>query len=251
VGDLHLGTEPLLRTKKIDKWFEKVHAVREVDFEIYPGEIVLLIGDNGAGKSTLIKMLAGVFQSTHGKIFFEGKEAKISSVDDARKLGIETVYQERAIVGSISVAKNIFLGREPGWTFGPLRIVNSNLMKKMAAKAVQEELGLRISSMDQEARFCSGGEQQGIAIARSILFKNKLVILDEPTTALSIAGIREVQDFIKEMGKKGIAVIVISHSLASIYPVCDRIVVLSRGKKIFDKSKNETSLNECERLCLE
>jgi simple sugar transport system ATP-binding protein len=246
-----LKAEPLLRTEKIDKWFEKVHAVKEVDFEIYPGETVLIIGDNGAGKSTFIKMLSGVFQPTKGKIFFEGKEVKISSVNDARKLGIETVYQERAIVGTISVAKNIFLGREPGWSLGPIKIVNSKLMKTKAAEAVQGELGLKISSMDQEARFCSGGEQQGIAIARSLLFRNKLVILDEPTTALSVAGIKQVQEFIKELGKKGIASIIISHSLSSLYPVCDRIVVLSRGKKISEKIKDDTSLDELEKLCME
>lgn len=245
--EIIMRKKPLLKLEKIHKWFEKIHAINDVSLEFYPGEIVGLIGDNGAGKSTLIKMLSGIYKPTKGKIYFKGKEVNLNSVNDARKLGIETVYQERAIVGSISVAKNIFLAREPSRSLGPIKIVHSELMKKGALVAVKR-LGLNIPSIDQEARFCSGGEQQGIAIARSLLFKHKLVILDEPTTSLSIAGIKQVQEYIRELKKDGIASIVISHSLSYIYPVCDRIVVISRGRKILDKHKSSISLDECEKV---
>jgi simple sugar transport system ATP-binding protein len=246
-----LAKDPLLKMEKINKWFESIQAVNDVDFEVYPGETVLLVGDNGAGKSTLIKMLSGYHQPTSGEIYFEGQKVIITSVECARKLGIETVYQERAIVGSSSVAKNVFLGREPTRAFGPIKIVDSKLMKEKSFSAVNEGLGLNISSMDQEARFCSGGEQQGIAIARALLFKYKLVILDEPTNALSVSGVRQVQEFIKELGKKGIASIIITHSLSCIYPICDRIVALSRGSKILDKAKSEISLQELENTLLD
>ncbi|MCW4017934.1 MAG: ATP-binding cassette domain-containing protein [Candidatus Bathyarchaeota archaeon] len=246
-----MESTPLLRMEKIHKWFEEVHAVNDVDFEIHRGETVLLVGDNGAGKSTLIKIISGIHQPTSGKIYFEGKKVKINSVNQARKLGIETVYQERAIVGSISVARNVFLGREPQRSFGLAKIVDSKLMKEKSFEAVNKGLGLNISSMDQEARFCSGGEQQGIAIARAFLFKSKLVILDEPTNALSMAGVKQVQKFIKELGKKGIASIIITHSLSSMFPVSDRIVIFSRGSKILDKPKSEASLENVECLLLD
>lgn len=242
---------PLLKMEHINKWFEEVHAVNNVDFEVYPSETILVVGDNGAGKSTLIKMIAGIHQPTSGNIYFEDKKVKIGSVEAARKLGIETVYQERAIVGCLSVAKNVFLGREPTKSFGPIKAVDSNRMREQSAVAVNGELGLNIASMDQEARFCSGGEQQGIAIARALLFKSKLVILDEPTNALSLAGVRQVQKFIGELKKKGIAAIVITHSLSSMYGVCDRIVAFSRGVKVLDKPRSELPLQQIEALLLE
>lgn len=242
---------PLLKMEHVNKWFEEVHAVNNIDFEVYPGEIILLVGDNGAGKSTLIKMIAGIHQPTSGTIYFEGKKVKIGSVEAARKLGIETVYQERAIVGSLSVAKNVFLGREPTKAFGPVKVVDNKRMREKSAEAVNGELGLNIASMDQEARFCSGGEQQGIAIARALLFKSKLVILDEPTNALSLAGVRQVQKFIGELKKKGVAAIVISHSLSSMYGVCDRVAAFSQGSKVLDKPRSELPLQQIETLLLE
>jgi simple sugar transport system ATP-binding protein len=242
---------PLLKMDHVNKWFEEVHAVNNVDFEVYPGETILLVGDNGAGKSTLIKMIAGIHQPTSGNVYFDGKKVKINSVEKARKLGIETVYQERAIVGSLSVAKNVFLGREPTKAYGPIKVVDTKRMREQSAKAVNGELGLNIASMDQEARFCSGGEQQGIAIARALLFKSKLVILDEPTNALSLAGVRQVKEFIGELKKKGIAAIVITHSLSIMYGVCDRVVAFSHGSKVLDKPRSELPLQQIEALLLE
>jgi simple sugar transport system ATP-binding protein len=242
---------PLLKMERINKWFEEVNAVNNVNFEVYPGETILLVGDNGAGKSTLIKMIAGIHQPTSGSIYFEGKKVKIGSVEVARKLGIETVYQERAIVGNLSVAKNVFLGREPVKSFGPVKIVDSKSMKKQSEQAVNGELGLNITSMDQEARFCSGGEQQGIAIARALLFKSKMVILDEPTNALALAGVRQVQNFIGQLRKNGIAAIVITHSLSSMYGVCDRVVAFSHGNKVLDNPRSELPLQQIEALLLE
>lgn len=241
--------KPLIKTENLHKWFENVHAVDGVDMEICPGEIVGLIGDNGAGKSTLIKMLAGVYKPTSGKIYFEGKEVKISSVKHARKLGIETVYQERAIVDSSSVAKNIFLGREPIKFWRPLHIVDMNKMREESEKAVKR-LGLNISSMDLEARFCSGGELQGIAIVRSMLSRAKLVILDEPTTALAVKGVREVNKYIKQLKKEKIACIIISHSIQSVIAIADRVIIISKGKKILDTNKKNLTVKEVENILL-
>jgi len=241
-----MGKKPLVKMEHIHKWFEKVYAVNDVSLEIYPGEIIGLIGDNGAGKSTLIKILSGIHKPDKGKIFINGKNVKIPSVKDARGFGIETVFQEQAVVGDLSIEKNIFLSRELTKFKGPFTIIDNKKTKEEATKLMRE-LVLNIDT-GQEVRFCSGGEKQGVAIARAMQFDAKLVILDEPTTALSIKGVEQVLKFIKKMKEKGITSILISHSLHYIYPVASRFVILSKGKKIADIQKEKTSMAKIERI---
>ncbi|RLE09148.1 sugar ABC transporter ATP-binding protein [Candidatus Aerophobetes bacterium] len=235
-----------LKMENIHKFYGSVHALKGVNFEVAMNEIVGLVGDNGAGKSTLVGIIAGSIPKTSGKIFVKGKEVEIPSVKAARDLGIEMVYQDQAVVETMSVAKNIFLGREllkPGL----LKLLDMKTMRKEAER-ITKSLGLNIASPDQEIRFCSGGERQGVAISRAMYFKAELVILDEPTAALSIAGVQKVLEFIRQLKASGTSVIFISHNLYHVYPLADRIVVFSKGEKVADMRKGETSIEELEHI---
>ena len=232
--------------ENIHKFYGSVHALKGVDFEVGINEIVGLVGDNGAGKSTLVEIIAGSIPKSSGKIFVKGKEVEITSVKAARELGIEMVYQDQAVVETMSVAKNIFLGRvllKPGL----IKLLDMGGMKKEAER-ITKSLGLNIASPDQEVRFCSGGERQGVAISRAMYFKAELVILDEPTAALSIVGVQRVLEFIRQLKDSGASVILISHNLYHVYPVADRIVVFSKGQKVADMRKDETSIEELEQI---
>lgn len=239
----------LLQIEGIHKWYGKVHALKGLNLDVQAGEVVALIGDNGAGKSTLIKIISGVVPPSEGKIFFKGEEVNIDSVSTARKLGIETVHQDRTIIGDLDVTKNIFLTREEKKSFGPFKILDHRKMREVAKK-LTEKLGLKISSPDQEARFCSGGERQGIAIARAMHFKSRLVILDEPTTALSVKGVEKVLNFVNHLKEENIGVIYITHSLRSGYQIADRFVVMSQGEVVVNIPKKLITFEDLERLCL-
>ncbi|MEM2889510.1 MAG: ATP-binding cassette domain-containing protein [Candidatus Bathyarchaeia archaeon] len=241
-----MGKEPFLRMEDIHKFYGSVHALKGVNFEVQHNEIVGLVGDNGAGKSTLAKIIGGAVQKSSGRIFVKGKEVEIPSVKAARNLGIEVVYQERALVDNLSVAKNIFLGREllrPGL----IKLIDMEKMRREAEK-ITKSLGLHIASPDQEVRFCSGGERQGVAIARAMYFKAELVILDEPTTGLAVSAVQRVLEFVRQLKDSGVSCILISPNVHHVYPVADRIVVLSRGEKVADIKKEETSIEELEQI---
>jgi len=237
----------LVDMKNIHKWFGSVHALRGVDFYVNYSEGVGLIGDNGAGKSTLIKILTGVLRQDKGEIFFKGKKVNFSSPKEARDNGIETIYQEQALADDLSVKRNLFMGKEPLRYIGPIGFLDHKKMEEESRRILME-LGLKIPSMDQEARFCSGGERQGIAIARAMYFKADLVILDEPTRGLGITGVQRVLELLEELKRRGIAFIFISHNLYHVYPVVDRFVILARGKKIADLLKKDTSISELTEL---
>jgi simple sugar transport system ATP-binding protein len=238
--------EPLVRMVNIHKWFGRVYALRGVDFEVYRGETVGLIGDNGAGKSTLIKILSGYHQADQGEIYFEGQKVRISSPRDARKLGIETVYQEQALAPNLSIARNIFMGREPVRRWG---IIDRKVMNEESMKALAN-LGLRLRSPDLPVVTLSGGERQGVAIARALHFKAKLVILDEPTVALSVKEVEEVLEFVRQLQREGISVIFITHNLYHAYDIAERFVVMARGKKMADVKKKDTSPEELSQLVI-
>ncbi len=240
------SNESLVKMVNIHKWFGKVHAVRGVDFEVKSAEIVGLVGDNGAGKSTLIKVLSGFHQPDEGEIYFEGKKVKINSPRDARRLGIETVYQEQALAPHMSISRNIFMGREPVRSLG---FLDRDIMNKESMKALRS-IGLELRSPDDLIGMLSGGERQGVAIARAVHFKAKLVILDEPTVALSIKEAQQVLEFIKQLKKEGIAAIFITHNLYHVFPVAERFVVLNQGKKVGDVRKEETSIEELSELII-
>ncbi|MCX8193278.1 MAG: ATP-binding cassette domain-containing protein [Nitrososphaeria archaeon] len=241
---------PLLSLRNIHKYFGKVHALKGVDLDIYEGEIIGLIGDNGAGKSTLTKIIAGVIRKDSGEIYLNGKPVEIKSVEDARRLGIEVAFQEMTLIDSLDIGLNIFLGREPLNQKIPF-ILDYNKMYEETRK-ILKQLGLRTSdSPKREVRFLSGGEKQGIVVARAMLFQSKLVILDEPTRNLSVAGVRMVLDFIRSLKEKNIACIFISHTLHHVYEVADRIVLLSLGRKILDVPKSQYSVEELEEMIIE
>ena len=233
------NSDVLLRLEGIHKWFGKVHALKGVDFEVKKGEVVGLVGDNGAGKSTLIKVISGYHRANEGRIFWEGNEVKLSSPKDSRVLGVETLYQEQALAPHLSIARNVFMGREPSSRLGFMdkKTMNTESMDALAS------IGLHLRSPDVMVSTLSGGERQGVAIARAIHFEAKLVILDEPTIALSVKEVQEVLDFVQELKGKGIAVIIIAHNLYHVYSVADRIVVIAHGQELFNMQTKDTSVD--------
>jgi len=238
--------QPLVEMIDIHKWFGGVHALKGVNFSVGRNEVVGLVGDNGAGKSTLIKILSGYYRPDRGKIIFEGREVQFKSPADARKIGIETVYQDQALCPNLNVAQNIFLGRE---RIKKLGFLDKSKMFVESARLL-EKLGLSFKNLDMPVEFLSGGEKQCVAIARSLYFKSKLVIMDEPTSALSLRESQKVLDFIMKLKESGVSVIVISHNLYHVFPVADRIVVLSKGKKIADLSKEKVDIEEVAKLII-
>lgn len=229
----------LAEMRNIHKWYKKVHAVNGASLTINKGEIVGLLGDNGAGKSTLIKVLSGYHRPDKGEIFIEGKKVRINSPADAAALGIETVYQEQALVDSMSVARNFYMGREPVKWGGFL-----DKQKMNECMIPLRALGLSIKSPNLLVRNLSGGEKQGTAIGRAMYFKAKLVILDEPTRALAVKEVRTILDFVKGLKKVNIAAIFITHTLHHAYSVADRFLIIKKGEIMESIKKDETSVEE-------
>lgn len=235
-------TEKIIEMKNINKSFGNVNALTNIDFSVNEGEIVGLIGDNGAGKSTLIKILTGFIPATSGKVYMRGKEVSFSTPKEAREAGIETVYQEQALADDLTVTQNLFLGKELRKKIGPFSFLDKKAMD-IESKKMLDELRLRIPT-DKETRFCSGGERQGVCIARVIYFQANLVILDEPTNALGVAAVNRVLELIQELKKRNIATIFVSHNLHHVYSIVDRIVIFVNGHKIYDVPKEETTVEE-------
>jgi simple sugar transport system ATP-binding protein len=238
------NSDVLLRLEGIHKWFGKVHALKGVGFEVKKGEVVGLVGDNGAGKSTLIKVISGYHRANEGRIFWEGSEVKLSSPKDSRALGVETLYQEQALAPHLSIARNVFMGREPSLALGFMdkSTMNTESMEALAS------IGLHLRSPDVMVSTLSGGERQGVAIARAIHFEAKMVILDEPTIALSVKEVQEVLAFVQELKGKGIAVIIIAHNLYHVYSVADRIVVIAHGQELFNMQTKDTTVDYISKL---
>lgn len=236
---------PLMKATDIHKWYGKIHAVKGVSFTINRGEIIGLIGDNGAGKSSLLKVLSGYHRQDKGEIFMEGEKVKINSPADARVLGIETLYQERALVDSMSLARNFYMGREPVGHIGFL-----NKRKMAECIDVMKNIGLSIKFPDLLVKNLSGGQRQGVAIGRAMHFKAKLALLDEPTTALSVKEVRRVLDLVKEFKKANNSVIFITHNIQHVYDIADRFLILENGEKVKDIKKDATSVVELERAII-
>ena len=231
-----------LEMKKISKSFGAINALQGVDFFIKPGEAVGLMGDNGAGKSTLVKIIAGNFLPTTGTIVVEGKKISFTSPLDARKFGIEIVYQDLALCDNLTAAANVFLGREMRSGIGPFSLLRHKEMNKRASELFKE-LKSETRANDLVERM-SGGQRQAVAIARTRLSEPKLVLLDEPTAAISVRQVAEVLARIKQLRDTGHAVILVSHRMGDVFEVCDRIAVLRRGRKIADKPIEKTSPEE-------
>jgi len=231
----------LLEMKDIHKSFGEIHALRGVDFDVNYNEIVGLVGDNGAGKTTLIKILNGIYPPDKGQIYFQGRQVKISSPRDAMNLGIETVYQDQALAPQQSLVRNIFMGREPTKFLGYL---DMGKLKKTSMEVIESIGFVRIKSPDVKIETLSGGEREGVAIARAMHFKAKLLVLDEPTVGLSVKETRKVLGFVERVRNEGTSCIFITHNLYHVYPIADRFVVLSVGKKVADVRKEDTSIDD-------
>jgi D-xylose transport system ATP-binding protein len=214
--------EPILEMRGISKSFGAVQALTDVDFEVYPAEVVALVGDNGAGKSTLIKCLSGVHMADTGSIFVEGKEVKINTPSDATRLGVETVYQDLALCDNLDVVANMFLGREPADPVGvgPLQELE---MERQSLDVLEGLHVTTIQSVRQSVASLSGGQRQSVAISRAVMWSAKLVILDEPTAALGVAQTTQVH---------GLGVVVITHNLHEVFALADRIIVLRLGRRV-------------------
>jgi D-xylose transport system ATP-binding protein len=234
-------TQPLVRLDRVRKEFGAVVAVEEVTLDVRAGEIVALVGDNGAGKSTLVKIIAGVHQPTSGEILLEGEPVRLHGPNDARRYGIEVVYQDLALANGQPVYMNMFLGRE--LVRGPLRTLNR---RKMAAttQRLLDDLDIRIDSPRATIRDLSGGQRQGVAIARAVQWAERLVLMDEPTAALGVRETRRVEDIILRMRERGRAIVIVSHSLDQVFRVSDRICVLRRGRQVGVRATNETTGDE-------
>ena len=226
--------EPILEARGLVKRYGHVVALNGADFELYPGEILAVIGDNGAGKSTLIKALSGALQPDDGEIRLAGERVHFRSPRDARRAGIETVYQDLAVAPSLDIATNIFLGRERRRR-DPLGLVLRMLDKRaMRREATQHfaELKIGIPSITQEVENLSGGQRQGVAVARAAAWGKRLVIMDEPTAALGVKETRQVLDLILRVRERGLPVILISHDMPHVFELADRIHIMRLGRRV-------------------
>jgi D-xylose transport system ATP-binding protein len=240
---------PMVEMRGISKRYGGVHALESVDFDVWPSEIHGLVGDNAAGKSTLIKILSGAVAMDEGAITFGGQPAHIKSPRDAKALGIETVYQDLALADNLDVPSNLFLGRElmrkgPGGWFLDLARMREE------ARTLLERLKIHLPNLRQRLRDMSGGQRQCVAIARSVYFNARLVILDEPTAALGVKETERVMDLVAQMRAHGLAVVMISHNLNHVFHLCDRITVLKTGRVAGSRRIAETTREEIVRLIL-
>jgi simple sugar transport system ATP-binding protein len=236
--------DELLKLVNISKSFGEVASLRHVNFHVGQNEIVGLLGDNGAGKSTLVKTITGYHQpDPGGEIYFKGKKIEHLSVALARKLGIETVYQEKALADQQSLWRNIFMGRELTTGFGLLDV---GRMKRETRNLMTQLMGFTSSAVTPETRVrtMSGGERQGVAIVRALYFQAELIILDEPTMGLSLSETRKVLNFVSEIKKAGKSCIFIDHNIFHVYPVADRIVVLDRGAVAGEFAKSSLTMEQ-------
>jgi D-xylose transport system ATP-binding protein len=224
--------EPRLRLRQINKSFGAVRALTDVDLDLYPAEVIGLVGDNGAGKSTLVKTISGVGPADSGEIYIDGQQVHITSPKIANSLGIETVYQDLALCDNLDIVGNLFLGREEEMVkFPQLAPLNENDME-LRTLEVLRILDVKVPSVRVPVATMSGGQRQSIAVARTILRNAKVVMLDEPTAALGVAQTRQVLNLIKRLREQGYSVIVISHNLADVFEVVDRVVVLRLGRRV-------------------
>ncbi|TLU71697.1 ATP-binding cassette domain-containing protein [Lichenicoccus roseus] len=239
--------EPLLETRGLSKRFGGVHALERFDFQLAPGEVVALAGDNGAGKSTFTKIVSGVYLPSDGEILVGGRPVTFDGPQDARRQGIETIYQDLALADNLDIGANVFLGRELMTRFLFLPRVDRRRMREEAAGALAV-LDVHLDRLDRPVRALSGGQRQAVAIGRAIHFDARVIIMDEPTAALGVPEQRKVMDLIRNLRAKGLGVIFISHNLADMFAVSDRIVVLRRGQLAGERRVGDTEPEEIVRL---
>ncbi len=236
---------PILKATGLTRSFGHVRALDHADFDIYPGEVVALIGDNGAGKSTMVKALSGNLQLDSGEIEFEGQPVELSSPQQAAALGMEVVYQDLALAPHLDPCQNVFLGREISakGALGMFGFMDNRAMRQQSRKFF-DELGATVRSLTTPVGSMSGGQRQGIAIARAIAWASKMVFLDEPTAALGVVQTKNVLETIKRVRDKGIAVVLISHSMPHVLEVADRVQVMRLGRRVAVYQGSETSVEQ-------
>jgi simple sugar transport system ATP-binding protein len=232
----------LLEVRNVAKSFGAIRAISDVSFSVEPGEVVGLMGDNGAGKSTMVKLVAGNFPPNEGEIRVEGQVCHFHRPVEARAKGIEVVYQDLALADNLTAAENVFLGREVKKGVWPFRVLDKQHMINTSAELFAE---LKSETRPRDlVKKMSGGQRQAVAIARTRLSNAKLVLMDEPTAAISVRQVAEVLELIRRMKAKGVAVMLISHRMPDVFAVSDRIIVMRRGTKVADKQTSETSPEE-------
>ena len=232
----------VLEIENVSKHFGAIHALDNVSLALEPGEVTGLMGDNGAGKSTLVKIMAGNFRPTHGSLKMEGAELVLHKPVEARRHGIEIVHQDLALCNNLTAAANVFLGREMMTGMGPFRVLDYASMYRRAAELFAE---LKSETRPRDlVKQMSGGQRQAVAIARTRLSDAKIVLMDEPTAAISVRQVAEVLSLIKRLRDSGIAVVLISHRMPDVFAVADRVVVLRRGRKVADKPVAASSPEE-------
>lgn len=238
------ATDNLLFADDVDMKFNKVQALRRVRLAVGYNEVVGLLGDNGAGKSTLIKVINGFHRPTSGRVFFDGRQVDFHSPRDSRDSGIETAYQDLALVNLMTISRNFFLGRELERKLGPFKFLDMKRMNQIAADSMAE-VGLRnIRDMSETVSFLSGGERQAIAIGRATFFGARLLILDEPTASISVAETEWVLRLVSQAKENGLSVILISHNAYEVFDVADRFVVLQQGTNYADIKREDTKAKE-------
>lgn len=241
-------TTELVRMENISKFFGRVQALDNVSFSVKEREIVGLVGDNGAGKSTLIKILSGAYTASAGEIYFKNRQVKLNNTWDAIQLGIETIYQDSALVPQLSIMRNLFLGREPVHSPSILNRLDKDQMREETRKLLRQVGLTKELDPDTPITSLSGGERQSIAIARAMFFEADLIILDEPTNNLGVEETQGVLRFIRNARDAGVSCIFITHNIYHVFQVVDRIVVLRRGKKVCEVDPKKTTIEEVEKV---
>ncbi|MCK2218808.1 ATP-binding cassette domain-containing protein [Actinomadura sp. ATCC 31491] len=235
------GAPDVLRVEHISKTFGTVTALRDVSLRLARGEVLGLIGDNGAGKSTLMKIICGFHQPDGGRILLDGAEVTLRSVEHARSLGIDTVYQDLALINELSVYHNMFLNREPVL----LGCLLNNRRMRALARSYLDDMGVNIPSVDVEVAKLSGGQRQAIAVARSVYSRSKILLLDEPLAAMGAKEGVQILDLVRDLKARGeVSIVIIAHNYAQVLEVCDRVNLLQHGSITFDKPTAQTSVKE-------
>lgn len=233
---------PLYEARNIVKKYGSFFALNNMNFQIGHNEVVGLLGDNGAGKSTLVKMISGINPPTSGEIHVGGRKTAIRNRADSEAAGIETIYQDIALVDSMSITRNIFMGREVTNRFG---FMDHKRMRDMAIEILGSAVQISgIDDPDKEVGFLSGGQKQAVAIARAVHFKRNILLLDEPTSALSVRETEHLLAYVRDLKREGTSSVLVTHNLYHAYMVCDRFVVMSHGTKVFEAAKKDTSIEE-------